>query len=62
MANYILCYHTGSGVIQRVVNADVVNFEKCGLSDKETKIQISDSSENGNPSSCLDLLVRYDTW
>ena len=46
MANYILCYHTGSGVIQRVVNADVVNFEKCGLSDKETKIQISDSSEN----------------
>ena len=46
MANYILCYHTGSGVIQRVVNADVVSFEKCGLSDKETKILVSGSSEN----------------
>ena len=47
MANYILCYHTGSGIIQRVVNGDKISFENCGLSEAENKISASSVSESG---------------
>lgn len=41
MANYILCYNTGSGVIERVVNMDVIPFDKCGVSPYENKVSAS---------------------
>lgn len=41
MANYILCYDTGSGVIERVVNMDYIPFDKCGVSPYENKVSAS---------------------
>jgi len=49
MGNFILCYHTGSGIIDRVVNADLISFEKCKLSPNETKLMATGS----NPSQFL---------
>jgi len=46
MQNLILCYHTGSGNIQRIVNADIIKYENCGLSEAEAKVQISSSENN----------------
>tara|TARA_B100002019_G_scaffold216703_1_gene189352 strand:+ start:1328 stop:1906 length:579 start_codon:yes stop_codon:yes gene_type:complete len=41
MGNYILCYDTGSGVIERVVNMDIIPFDKCGVSPYENKVSAS---------------------
>ena len=46
MQNLILCYHTGSGNIQRIVNGDVIKYDICGLSEAEAKVQISSSENN----------------
>ena len=46
MQNLILCYHTGSGNIQRIVNGDVIKYDICGLSEAEAKVQVSSSENN----------------
>ena len=46
MANFILCYNTGSGVINRVVNGDALGWDKCKASMGENKVSCSTDSSS----------------
>ena len=46
MANFILCYNTGSGVINRVVNGDALAWDSCKASMGENKVSCSTDSSS----------------